>query len=84
MRTTVELPDTILRRAKSAAAEDGRSLKDCMEEALTLWLTQRGSPADTKPWAAGFGALQHLHKETIRINKVIEREFGHVEDDAWR
>jgi hypothetical protein len=84
VKTTVELPESLLRRAKSAAAEDGRSLKDCLEEALTLWLAQRGKDGEAKPWAAGFGALRHLHKETVRINKVIDREFGRVEDEAWR
>jgi hypothetical protein len=34
MRTTVDLPDQLLRRAKAAAALEGRSLKDLLVEAL--------------------------------------------------
>ena len=34
MRTTVDLPDELLRRAKSKAALSGRKLKDLIEEGL--------------------------------------------------
>ncbi len=38
MRTTVELPDDLYRRAKAEAARRGRSLKDLIEEGLRLVL----------------------------------------------
>jgi hypothetical protein len=34
MRTTVDLPDDLLRRAKSEAALSGRKLRDLVEEGL--------------------------------------------------
>jgi hypothetical protein len=36
MRTTIDLPDELLRRAKSEAALRGRKLKDLVEEGLRL------------------------------------------------
>ena len=36
MRTTIDLPDVLLRRAKSEAALRGRKLKDLVEEGLRL------------------------------------------------
>ena len=38
MKTTVELPDDLYRRAKAAAALRGRKLKDLVEEGLRLVL----------------------------------------------
>jgi hypothetical protein len=44
MKTTVEVSDTLYRRAKSEAALRGRKLKDLVEEGLRLVLeTPRGS-----------------------------------------
>jgi hypothetical protein len=31
-----------------------------------------------------FGGLRSLHKETERINRVLEQEFGRIEEDEWR
>jgi len=28
-----------------------------------------------------FGKLRHLHKETERINRIIEEEFEQIEDE---
>ena len=47
MRTTVEIPDELFRRAKSEAALRGRKLKDLVEEGLRLVLAAPSS--DEKP-----------------------------------
>ena len=44
MRTTVDLPDELFRRAKSEAALQGRKLKDLVEEGLRLVLGQQKAP----------------------------------------
>lgn len=40
MRTTVRLPDEILRRAKKRAAEQGRTLTSLLEEGLEVVLAE--------------------------------------------
>ena len=46
MKTTIELPDEVFRRAKAEAALRGRKLKDLVEEGLLLVLeTPRDAPA---------------------------------------
>jgi hypothetical protein len=46
MKTTVELPDDLYRRAKATAALRGRRLKDLVEEGLRLVLqSRRNSPS---------------------------------------
>jgi hypothetical protein len=42
MKTTVELPDELYRRAKAEAALRGRKLKDLVEEGLRLVLETAG------------------------------------------
>ena len=51
MKTTVEVPDDLYRRAKAEAALRGRKLKDLVEEGLRLVLA--GPRAKRKPSLAG-------------------------------
>jgi hypothetical protein len=44
MRTTVEIPDELFRRAKSEAALTGRKLKDLVEEGLRLVMEKEKPP----------------------------------------
>jgi hypothetical protein len=32
-------------------------------------------------WMSAFGGLRHLHKETKRINRILEQEFERIEED---
>lgn len=48
MRTTIDIPDELLRRAKSEAALQGRKLKDLVTEGLRLALGE-AAPAGGEP-----------------------------------
>ena len=77
MKTTLEIPDTVFRRAKSKAADQGISLRQFVTEAVEEKL--KASPAQgQKPWMKLVGKLKHLHKETARINQVIEEESERI------
>jgi hypothetical protein len=78
MKTTLEIPDAIFRRAKSAAAERGIPLREFVTEAVKDKLSADSRTAE-KPWMAAFGKLRHLRKESARINRIIEEEFEQVE-----
>jgi hypothetical protein len=80
MKTTLEIPDAIFRRAKSVAAERGIPFREFVTEAVKEKLAVRGNSAD-KPWMAGFGKLSHLRKETTRINRIINDEFEQIETE---
>lgn len=79
MKTTLEIPDALFRRAKSAAAEQGIPLRELVSEALAERL--RGRRGEDKPWLNTFGKLHRLRKETARINRIIEEEFDRVEPE---
>jgi hypothetical protein len=87
-KTTVELPDPLLRDAKVASAKDGISLKQFFTEAVTERL-RRGNGARAQmpvdpPWMQAFGGLRDLKHETRRIQKIIDKEFGQIDDEDWR
>jgi len=81
MKTTLEIPDAVFRRAKAAAAERGIPLRALVTEAITDALRSHRDEAEKKPWMKAFGKLRHLHKETERINRIIDEEFEQIEDE---
>jgi hypothetical protein len=78
MKTTLEIPDAVFRRAKSAAAERGIPLREFVTEAVRDKLVTEAKGSE-KPWMASFGKLRHLRKENSRINRIIEQEFEQIE-----
>jgi hypothetical protein len=80
MKTTLEIPDAIFRRAKSAAAERGIPFRALVSEALADKLRAQAG-RDGKPWMKTFGKLRHLRKETARINLIIQDEFDRIETE---
>jgi len=52
MKTTIELPDDLHRRAKAAAARRGSTLKELIEEGLRLVIQRSGKPAPRRSLAA--------------------------------
>lgn len=83
MKTTLEIPDPIFRRAKSAAADRGISLREFVTEAVKDKLTVEAKAAE-KPWLNSMGKLKHLRKETERINRLIDEEFEKIDPEMWR
>jgi hypothetical protein len=83
VKTTIEIPDRLFRKAKARAAERGQSLKDLVAEALQEKLagrTGQASPADPE-WMAGFGGLRRLRGETRRIQTAIGEAFETIEPE---
>ena len=80
MKATLEIPDPVFRKAKAKAAERGIPLRQFVTEAVEEKL-ESAAAADPKPWMKGFGALRHLHKETARIERLIEEEFEQIEPE---
>ena len=83
MKTTLEIPDPLFRRAKSTAAERGQTLKELVTEALQEKLaarTNQAGPAEPE-WMRGFGKLRRLRKETKRIQARVDGAFEVVEPE---
>jgi hypothetical protein len=83
MKTTIEIPDPLFRKAKSKAAERGQTLKELVTEALQEKLaayTVKARPSEPE-WMGGFGKLRRLHKETARIQARIDDAFEIIEPE---
>jgi len=78
MKTTLEIPDAVFRRAKSRAAEKGIPLRQFVTEAVEDKL-KAASASGGKPWMKHVGKVKGLRKETRRMNKLIEQAFGEVD-----
>lgn len=83
MKTTIEIPDPLFRKAKSKAAERGQTLRELVTEALQEKLaTGAGKARPAEPeWMRGFGKLSRLRKETQRIQDRIDERFEAVEPE---
>ena len=83
MKTTIEIPDPLFRKAKSKAAEQGKTLKDFVTEAIQDKLAAKagGSVPLGPAWMQGFGKLKRLAQESKKIQARIDREFEGVEPE---
>lgn len=84
MKTTVELPDELLRNARLYAAERGKTFKSVLIEALDL-LMFNGQSQPTRPgWEALAGAFASDSEETAEIQAYIDREFSRIDPEDWK
>jgi len=81
MKTTLEIPDFLFRRAKSVAAERGIPLRQLITEAVQEKLK---TTSQEKPWMKHLGRLKHLHKERRQVEKRVEEAFEHIDQELWR
>lgn len=83
MKTTLEIPDVLFRRAKSKAAERGIPFREFVTEAVKDKLASEAKVSE-KPWVKHMGKLKHLHKETARINRLIAEDSEKIDVEMWR
>ena len=83
MKATLDIPDFVFRKAKSAAAQRGIPLRQFVTEAVQEKLRVSGERTD-KPWMRHFGKLKDLHRETKRIEQRIEDAFEQIDAEEWQ
>jgi hypothetical protein len=82
VKTTLEIPESLFRKAKATAARQGRTLKQLVQEALSEKIARvDGATRQRKPWMILAGGLKHLRRENRRIERVIEAEFENIEPE---
>jgi RecJ-like exonuclease len=80
VKTTLEIPDFLFRRAKSAAAQRGIPLRQLVTEAVQEKLK---TASHEKPWMKHVGRLKHLHKERKQIESRVEEAFEQIDPEVW-
>ncbi len=81
MKTTLEIPDVLFRRAKSVAAERGIPLRQLVTEAVQEKL--RAAPQE-KPWMTHMGKLKPSRREKKQIEKRVEEAFETIDHELWQ
>jgi hypothetical protein len=81
VKTTLEIPDFLFRRAKSAAAQRGIPLRQLVTEAVQEKLK---TTSEDKPWMKHVGRLKHLHKERRQIESRVEEAFEKIDREVWK
>lgn len=81
MKTTLEIPDFLFRRAKSVAAERGIPLRQFVTEAVQEKLK---STSQERPWMKHLGILKHLRKDRKQIEKRVEEAFEQIDPEIWQ
>ena len=81
MKTTLEVPDFLFRRAKSVAAERGIPLRQFITEAVQDKLKVS---SQEKPWMKHVGKLKHLRKENREVEKRVEEVFERIDSELWK
>jgi len=79
MKTTVELPDDLLRRAKAQAALQGRSMKDLLTRALREHLDD--APRDRQGWRRAFGRARP--DQVAEVDAVVAEELETLDPGTW-
>ena len=85
MKTTLDLPEDLFKRAKIFAISHGFTFKDLVSEALEEKMSIPKSAAQ-KPWMklAGVANTPELREELARMEKIIEENFEQIEDEDWK
>jgi hypothetical protein len=83
VKTTLEIPDRIFRRAKSAAAEQGIPFREFVTQAVREKLFAKLESSE-RPWVKRMGKLKRLRKESARINRLIEEDSERIDPEMWR
>ena len=81
MKTTVEIPDSLFREAKTAAASRGLSLKMFLTEALKEKLS-RPRRSRQSDWPVPPPKL--TKGEMRRIQSTIDEEFSRIDAQDWK
>jgi hypothetical protein len=81
VKTTLEIPDFLFRRAKSVAAERGIPLRQFVTEAVQDKLK---TTSHERPWIKHLGKLKHLRKEKRQIEKRVEKAFEQIDREVWQ
>jgi len=83
MKTTLELPESLLQQATSVAASNGLPLGAFVADAIQAKLAASLEPL-SRPWMKHFGSLRHLHSESQLIEKIVSNEFEGIDEQDWR
>jgi hypothetical protein len=83
VKTTIDIPDGLFKKAKATAAIRGESLKELIREALEMRLAAVPPPhTDRSGWRSVFGLAEP--KSVEAINRIVSEELEQIDPSEWR
>jgi hypothetical protein len=83
MKTTIEIPDELFKRAKATAALQGESLRELICDAIETHLASVSSPrTDRSGWRSVFGLADP--KTLARVDELIDEDLERLDPAEWR
>ena len=88
MKTTVEIPEKTLKRARTLAAAKGLSLEQLVTEAIEDKIgrgeeLRKGEPRWMKLYGA-FATSEDMRADTHNIQKIMDEEFERIDPRDWK
>jgi hypothetical protein len=80
VKTTLEIHDDLLRRAKALALARGMTLKELFTEALEERV-RRGASRERPAWRKLSGQLWKLRAETRKVQARVDAEFEVIDEE---
>ena len=85
MKTTLEVPDSLLRKVKANSARKGQSMGAFINAAIEAKLKADAKAATDKPWMRFAGIfIQEDPRESERIKQVIREECERIHEEDWQ
>ncbi|MDR3692032.1 MAG: hypothetical protein P4L46_21815 [Fimbriimonas sp.] len=83
MKTTVELPDDLLRDTRKYASERGKTFREVLTQALDLLIYDSDRNPIRPGWESLFGAFAG-DMDNQRIQEFIDSEFSRIDREEWK
>lgn len=81
MKTTLDLPDEVLRSAKATAAVRGETLRAFVTAALTARLRAETHPPGRSGWRSAFGLARRV--EVAAVDRIVSRDLESIDPAGW-
>lgn len=82
MKTTIDLPDELFRKAKATAALRGESLKQLISTALKLELSRVAAMNEDSGWQQCFGAA--TSQQVAEVDRIVDQELAQIDEEQWQ
>jgi hypothetical protein len=83
VKTTIEIPDELFKKAKVTAALQGETLRELICGALEMRLAAAPAPrTDRSGWRSVFGLADP--KTVARVDQFIDADLERVDPSEWR
>jgi hypothetical protein len=83
VKTTIEIPDDLFKKAKATAALQGESLRELICDAIESHLALVSArPGDRSGWRSVFGLADP--KALARVDQFIDTDLERIDPSEWR